>query len=120
MVVKRLAETANRDEARAPRPRTSDAPGWDEGDWSRLAACRGEDPELFFPIGSVGPALAQIAAAKKICARCPVRASCLRFALVTGLDYGIWGGLTEDERRRLRRRSGSDPVSAGGCARPLY
>lgn len=82
-----------------------DAPAWDEGGWRSRAACRGEDPELFFPVGSSEPAaLAQIAGAKAICARCPVREACLRFALYTGQDYGIWGGLTEDERRRLQRR----------------
>ena len=65
---------------------------------------RREGPELFFPVGSVGPALAQIAEAKAVCTRCPVREACLRFALSTGQGYGIWGGLTEDERRNLRRR----------------
>ncbi|HLI37900.1 MAG TPA: WhiB family transcriptional regulator [Streptosporangiaceae bacterium] len=80
-------------------------PGWDDDGWRSRAACRGEDPELFFPVGSSGPAaLRQVAAAKAVCARCPVRDACLGFALSTGQDYGIWGGLTEDERRRLRRR----------------
>ncbi|MGH3149154.1 MAG: WhiB family transcriptional regulator [Streptosporangiaceae bacterium] len=85
--------------------RAADAPGRDEGYWRRRAACRGEDPELFFPVGSAGPAtLAQITEAKTICARCPARRACLVFALATGQEYGIWGGLAEDERRRLRRR----------------
>ena len=62
-----------------------DAPAWDESGWRRRAVCRGEDPELFFPIGSSGPAaLQQIAAAKAICAGCPAREACLRFALGTG------------------------------------
>ena len=87
--------------------RAADAPGRDEGCWRRRAACRGEDPELFFPVGSAGPALAQIAGAKKICARCPVLRACLMFAMAAGQEYGIWGGLTEDERRQLRR-----PMSA--------
>jgi WhiB family redox-sensing transcriptional regulator len=78
--------------------------GRDAADWRRLAACRGEDPELFFPISSVGPAQVQITDAKKVCARCPVRPACLRYALATRQDYGIWGGLTEDERRQLRGR----------------
>ena len=90
--------------APAPRPEGQDGPGWDEGGWRADAACRGEDPELFFPIGSTGPVLAQIAEAKEVCARCPVRDACLDFALSTGQAYGIWGGLTEDERRSLRRR----------------
>jgi WhiB family transcriptional regulator, redox-sensing transcriptional regulator len=59
---------------------------------------------LFFPAGSAGPALAQVAEAKAVCARCPVRQASLRFALSTGQDYGIRGGLTEDERRNPRRR----------------
>jgi WhiB family redox-sensing transcriptional regulator len=59
---------------------------------------------LFFPVGSSGPALAQIYEAKAVCARCPVREACLRFALDTGQNYGIWGGLTEDERHKLRRK----------------
>ena len=90
--------------APAPRPDEQEGPGWDEGGWRERAACRGEDPELFFPIGSTGPVLAQIAEAKEVCARCPVREACLDFALSTGQAYGIWGGLTEDERRSLRRR----------------
>ena len=84
-------------------PRVQDAPGRADGYWRRRAACRGEDPELFFPVGSAGPALAQIAEAKKICARCPVLRACLAFAMATGQESGIWGGLTEDEWRRLRR-----------------
>ncbi|GEM_PF-1466654 len=98
-----VSETANPDAAHGPRPRAGGPPGRDAGNWRRQAACRGEDPELFFPIGSTGPALTQIAEAKKICARCPVRAPCLRFALATGQAYGIWGGRTEDERRQLCR-----------------
>jgi WhiB family redox-sensing transcriptional regulator len=70
--------------------------------WQRRAACRDEDPELFFPVGWAGPALMQIAAAKEICGQCVVREACLRFAVRTGQDHGIWGGLTEDERRLLR------------------
>ncbi len=88
----------------ALRPGEQDAPCWDEGAWRARAACHGDDPELFFPVGSTGPALAQIAEAKQACARCPVREACLTFAVSTSQDYGIWGGLTEDERRNLRRR----------------
>lgn len=77
----------------------------DELEWFARAACRDEDPELFFPIGAAGPGLAQAAEAKAICQRCPVREACLAYALATGQDAGIWGGLTEEERRLLRRRS---------------
>jgi WhiB family redox-sensing transcriptional regulator len=74
-------------------------------DWRHHAACRDEDPELFFPIGNTGPALLQIEEAKSVCRRCPVREECLQFALETGQDAGVWGGLSEDERRALKRRN---------------
>ncbi|HEX2362282.1 MAG TPA: WhiB family transcriptional regulator [Jiangellaceae bacterium] len=74
-------------------------------DWRHIAACRDEDPELFFPIGNTGPALLQIEEAKSVCRRCPVREDCLQFALETGQDAGVWGGLSEDERRALKRRN---------------
>lgn len=73
-------------------------------DWRQRAACRDEDPELFFPIGDMGPARAQIEEAKQVCRRCPVIEPCLQWALETGQDAGIWGGMTEDERRALKRR----------------
>ncbi len=72
--------------------------------WRHRALCRDEDPELFFPVGNSGPALQQIAKAKAVCARCPVLDECLEFALQTGQDAGVWGGLDEDERRALKRR----------------
>jgi WhiB family transcriptional regulator, redox-sensing transcriptional regulator len=74
-------------------------------DWRHIAACRDEDPELFFPIGNTGPALLQIEEAKSVCRRCPVREECLQFALETGQDAGVWGGLSEDGRRALKRRN---------------
>lgn len=73
-------------------------------DWRHEAVCRDEDPELFFPVGNSGPALAQIAKAKVVCNRCPVTAQCLAWALETGQDAGVWGGMSEDERRALKRR----------------
>jgi WhiB family transcriptional regulator, redox-sensing transcriptional regulator len=73
--------------------------------WYEYAACRGEDPELFFPVGSSGPALVQLREAKRVCAGCPVRSTCLEWALVAGVDYGVWGGCSEEERRVLKRRS---------------
>ncbi len=72
-------------------------------DWRDRAACLHEDPDLFFPVGTTGPAIAQAEAAKAICRRCPVREECLEFAMRTGQAFGIWGGLTEEERRALRR-----------------
>jgi WhiB family redox-sensing transcriptional regulator len=73
-------------------------------DWRTRSACRDEDPELFFPIGTTGPAVEQTDAAKRVCMRCEVREECLEFALATNQDAGIWGGLAEDERRTLRRQ----------------
>ena len=74
-------------------------------DWRHDAVCRDEDPELFFPVGNSGPALLQIAEAKAVCRRCPVASECLAWALESGQDAGVWGGLSEDERRALKRRS---------------
>ncbi|GLY64695.1 WhiB family transcriptional regulator [Amycolatopsis taiwanensis] len=73
-------------------------------DWRHRAACREEDPELFFPVSELGPGARQVAQAKSVCARCPVRAECLEYALENGLDHGIFGGLTEEERRQVRSR----------------
>jgi len=72
-------------------------------DWRHEAACRDEDPELFFPIGNTGPALSQIDEAKIVCRRCPVVEPCLQWALESGQDAGVWGGLSGDERRALKR-----------------
>lgn len=73
-------------------------------DWRHRASCRDEDPELFFAVGVSGPALLQIADAKTVCRRCPVADECLTWALERREDAGVWGGLSEDERRALRRR----------------
>ncbi|MGW7367981.1 WhiB family transcriptional regulator [Streptomyces sp. NPDC054841] len=68
-------------------------------------ACADEDPELFFPIGNTGPALLQIEEAKAFCRRCPLIESCLQGTLERGDNFGVWGGLSEDERRALKRRA---------------
>lgn len=67
--------------------------------WRQDAACRELDTNIFFPVTDeeAGPA-------REVCASCPVREECLEFALATHQDDGVWGGLTETERRRLRRR----------------
>lgn len=83
-----------------PRP-----PAGEQRDWRTKAGCLTEDPELFFPIGSTGPAALQIEEAKAVCRRCPVVETCLRWALDTDQDAGVWGGLSEDERRALKRRN---------------
>jgi WhiB family redox-sensing transcriptional regulator len=85
--------------------------------WTDQAACRHEDPELFFPISATGPGRAQAEEAKAICARCLVRQECLEYALITGQEAGIWGGLTEEERRALRRMRGRTPGRTPGPAR---
>lgn len=72
-------------------------------DWRDLSACRDTSPDLFFPVGTTGPAIEQIAQAKAVCAQCEVQGPCLEFALVTNQDSGVWGGTSEEERRKLRR-----------------
>jgi WhiB family redox-sensing transcriptional regulator len=78
--------------------------------WRADAACRNADPELFFPDGDVRSARAQVKTAKLICRGCPVSATCLSWALASGQEAGIWGGLTENERRRLHRGRGFRPA----------
>lgn len=74
-------------------------------DWRHHAACLDMDPELFFPIGVTGPALLQIEEAKAVCRRCEVMEQCRRWSLDTMQDMGVWGGLDEEERRAVHRRS---------------
>lgn len=72
--------------------------------WRDKAACRNEDTELFFPVGKGKAAKLQEEEAKAFCRRCDVHAECLQFALDMGAE-GVWGGLSEDERRSLGRRA---------------
>jgi len=76
---------------------------WDVDDWRQEAECRSSDAGLFFPIGSTGMAIEQVTLAKNVCETCAVKQSCLEFALHTNQEAGVWGGLAEDERRRVRR-----------------
>jgi WhiB family transcriptional regulator, redox-sensing transcriptional regulator len=73
--------------------------------WRNQAACLDEDPELFFPIGNTGPALLQMDEAKAVCHRCEVVETCLKLAIESYKDAGVFGGLSEDERRALKRRN---------------
>ncbi len=73
-------------------------------EWQDKAACRDTDPALFFPVGTTGPAIDQIASAKSVCHACFSKDACLEFALATNQDTGVWGGTSEDERRVIRRR----------------
>ena len=73
-------------------------------EWRDLASCRDSEPELFFPIGTTGPAVDQIERAKAICGACAVQEDCLQYALESNQEAGVWGGYQEDDRRRLRKR----------------
>ena len=70
-----------------------------EQPWRAEAACRNLDLEMFFPTSDE-----ETGQAKAVCETCPVREACLEYALATHQEDGVWGGLTEAERRRLRRR----------------
>lgn len=71
-------------------------------DWRAYGLCSQSDPDLWFAVGAM-----EHKAAKTICRKCPVRAQCLSYAMDEPVDHGIWGGLTERERRRARRQAGS-------------
>jgi WhiB family transcriptional regulator, redox-sensing transcriptional regulator len=74
-------------------------------DWRGQAACRLADPELFFPVSPGGPSLDRTERARAICATCPVRRECLQFALATRQAYGVWGGMSEQERGAVHQRA---------------
>ena len=77
-----------------------DSRGESDGkNWQDEANCLGVDPDLFFPERG-----ASTREAKEVCRGCVVRLDCLEYALVNGEKFGIWGGLSERERRRLRRQ----------------
>jgi WhiB family transcriptional regulator, redox-sensing transcriptional regulator len=81
---------------------------FEDADWSEAARCRGEDPELFFARG-----LADAKPALKVCARCPVKDPCLTYAIANDIDHGVWGGLTERQRRAVVRRHQRELAHAG-------
>jgi WhiB family transcriptional regulator, redox-sensing transcriptional regulator len=87
-------------------------------EWWSLAACQSADPDLFFPISGAGPARVQVERAKAVCAGCPVRSDCLRYALAAGPLQGVWGGLTEEERRLLRQREAKARMRASRRSGP--
>lgn len=83
--------------ARDTTERTFEVP---EGEsWQDYGNCLGVDPDLFFPERG-----ASTREAKEVCRGCPVKVDCLEFALVNGEKFGIWGGYSERERRRMRRQ----------------
>ena len=86
--------------------RTKEVGGPMTKDWRSAGLCRGSDPLVFYPPSDEDDSLAD--EAKMICGMCAVRRPCLEFALTTREKHGVWGGLTERERRRVlrqRRRS---------------
>ena len=83
--------------ARVATQRFSSADG--ERRWQEEANCLGVDPDLFFPERG-----ASTREAKAVCRSCEVRVDCLEYALAHGEKFGIWGGMSERERRRIRRQ----------------
>ena len=73
-----------------------------EQDWRAMGACSSTDPDLWFAVGAM-----EHKQAKRICRECPVQGQCLAYAMDAPVDHGIWGGLTERERRRFRRQAGT-------------
>lgn len=69
-------------------------------DWRAHALCGNTNSDLFFAVGAM-----EHKQAKRICRECPVRGECLAYAMEAPVDHGIWGGLTERERRRFRRNA---------------
>jgi WhiB family transcriptional regulator, redox-sensing transcriptional regulator len=87
--------------------------------WRQVAACRDEDPELFFPIGNNGPALAQIEDAREVCRDCPAIGYCALFAFETGQDNGVWAGMTEEDRRSASGKK-VNPLVLGQALQDMY
>lgn len=80
-----------------------------KADWRDRGVCRTEDPEIFFASNDE---------AKAYCARCPVTDACLQFALTNSIQDGVFGGLDEDERKNLRRRTGRGTQQPRGPKQP--
>jgi WhiB family redox-sensing transcriptional regulator len=76
-------------------------------DWRHDAACREATPEAAEGFFAFDNEAELIAAAKQVCAGCPVTEQCRTWAMDHGQDHGVWGGLTADERRALRRNQGT-------------
>ncbi len=77
---------------------------WSAEDWRDKSACKNVDPSMFFPGNGPGTMAEQTDAAKQVCETCAVRSQCLEFALRANQETGVWGGTSEDERRKLRRQ----------------
>ena len=101
--VQKTMQTARTDanraqEAAALQHRAQPDHSPEERSWHDQANCLGVDPDLFFPERG-----ASTREAKEVCRGCVVREECLEYALTNGEKFGIWGGMSERERRRLRR-----------------
>jgi WhiB family redox-sensing transcriptional regulator len=83
----------------------------DDRTWQDYANCLGVDPDLFFPERG-----ASTREAKEVCRGCIVRAQCLEYALVHSEKFGIWGGMSERERRRIRRRRALERQAAASAS----
>jgi len=99
-------------------PLTTTAPPI-EDDWRQHAACRNKNLALFFPDGGTGPDRGQVKKditdrAKRICRGCPVRQACEEWALENRIEFGIYGGLDEAQRRRILRSKGAIKQRGGG------
>lgn len=79
--------------------------------WQDQANCLGVDPDLFFPERG-----ASTREAKEVCRGCVVKQDCLEFALANGEKFGIWGGLSERERRKLRRKQREEGTGTAATA----
>ncbi|MGH3395843.1 MAG: WhiB family transcriptional regulator [Streptosporangiaceae bacterium] len=90
---------------------------WQRREWRTRSACLSADPDLFFPISATAAATPQVARAKAICAGCPVRSACLSFAMAHREVMGIWGGTTDEERRKTRRSRARSAARARNAAR---
>lgn len=88
------------EEAVRRRPFSSLSDMLADQDWRAHGACAQTDPNLWFAVGAL-----EHKQAKAICRRCPVRDECLAYAMEAPVDHGVWGGLTERERRRYRRQA---------------
>ena len=81
--------------------------------WRDRPACLDENPELFFPIGNAPVARRQTEKARVVCRRCEALDACLEWAMNSDQDSGVWGGLSEDQRRALKRRHARNPHARG-------
>ena len=71
----------------------------EERPWAAFAACRDHDPDIFFPTTSYGET-----EAVRICRGCPVQLDCLEFAMEAKIRFGVWGAMTEKQRKTLHRQ----------------